>query len=381
MINRKLFLPEHEQFRDAVGKFLDTEVVPFYEQWEADGHVDPSLWQKAGEQGFLCPNVTEEYGGVGVDYRYNTIINEEVHRRGLTGIGWSVHSDMVVPYFYFNGSEHIKQKYLPSCITGETVCAVAMTEPGAGSDLQAIKTSAVLDGDEYVINGSKTFISNGHLANLYVVVCKTDMALGAKGISLILVESDTPGFSRGANLNKLGMKAQDTAELFFNDVRVPKENLIGEEGKGFHYLMKELATERLTVAVEALAAAKGAFNHTVEYVKERKAFGKAIAEFQNTQFKLAELDAQITTMQVYLDRCVELLIAKELSAVDAAKAKLMATELLGRVTDEGVQLHGGYGYMWEYPITRAYADARVKRIVGGSSEIMKIIIARDVLRD
>jgi len=381
MIPRTVFEPEHEQFRESVRKFLETEAVPHHAQWEKEGQIDRQLWFKAAEQGFLAPTVPEAYGGVGVDFRYNAIIDEEVSRLGLTGIGFGLHSDIAVPYILHNGSEAQKQKYLPRCISGEIVTAIAMTEPGTGSDLQGVKTTAVLDGDEYVINGSKTFITNGQQADLVIVVCKTDPSAGAKGISLILVEAGTPGFDKGTNLEKVGMKAQDTSELFFQDVRVPKENLLGEEGRGFVYLMQELPQERLSIALVAMACAESILAQTVDYVNERKAFGKPIAAFQNTQFKLAELDADITAQRVFVDRCLALHVQGKLDSVTASKAKLITTELQGRVVDECLQLHGGYGYMWEYPVARAFADARVQRIYGGTSEVMKLIIARSLFQD
>ncbi|NIB40623.1 acyl-CoA dehydrogenase [Pseudomaricurvus alkylphenolicus] len=383
MIPRTIFETEHEQFRESVRKFLEAEAVPYHEQWEEDGQIDRQLWYKAGEQGFLCPTVPEEYGGVGVDYRYNAIVTEEVARLGLTGIGFTLHSDIVVPYILHNGSEAQKRKYLPGCLSGELVTAIAMTEPGTGSDLQGIKTTAELDGDHYVINGAKTFITNGQQADLVIVVCKTnqDSSAGAQAFSLLLVEADTTGFQRGKNLKKIGLKAQDTSELFFQDVRVPKENLLGEEGKGFLYLMQELSQERLSLALAAVSSCEAVLQHTVDYVKERKAFGKPVAAFQNTQFKLAELDAEITAMRVFVDRCLELHIQDKLDAVGASKAKLLSTELQGRVMDECLQLHGGYGYMWEYPVARAFADARVQRIYGGTSEVMKLIVGRSLLAD
>lgn len=379
MIPRTVFDSDHELFRDMVRKFLESEAVPHYEQWEEDGQVDRALWNKAGEQGMLCPTVPEEYGGVGVDFRYNAIVIEEVFRLGLTGIGWGLHSDIAVPYLVAYGSEQQKQKYVPKCVSGEIVTAIAMTEPGTGSDLQRVKTSAVLDGDHYVLNGSKTFITNGQLADLVIVVAKTDPSAGAKGTSLFLVEADSPGFSKGKNLKKIGMKAQDTSELFFDDVRVPKENLLGQEGMGFVYLMQELPQERLSVALSAVANAEGILKLTLDYVRERKAFGQPIAAFQNTQFKLAELDAELTMMRVFIDKCLELHIAGELDVPTAAKAKLLSTELQCKVIDECLQLHGGYGYMWEYPVARAYADARVQKIYAGTSEIMKLIIARSLM--
>ena len=379
MIPRQVFDSDHEQFRDMVIKFLKTEAVPYHEEWEEQGQVSREVWLKAGQQGMLCPTMPEQYGGVGVDFRYNAIVTEEIARLGLTGIGWGLHSDIAVPYLESYGTEQQKQKYLPRCISGEIITAIAMTEPGTGSDLQGVKTHAVLDKDEYVINGSKTFITNGQMADLVIVVVKTDPAAGAKGTSLLLVEAGTPGFDKGKNLKKIGMKAQDTSELFFDNVRVPKENLLGQEGMGFAYLMRELAQERLSVALGAVASAEGILQHTLDYVRDRKAFGGSIASFQNTQFKLAEVDADLTMLRVFIDRCLELHIAGELDAATAAKAKLLSTEIQCRAIDECLQLHGGYGYMWEYPVARAYADARVQKIYAGTNEIMKVIIARSLM--
>lgn len=379
MIPRTIFESEHEMFRDSVRKFLEAEVAPHHAQWEKDGQIDRAIWNKGGEQGFLAPTVPEEYGGVGVDFRYNAIVDEEVGRMGCTGVGWGLHSDIAVPYILNYGSEELKQKYLPKCVTGEIVTAIAMTEPGTGSDLQSVKATAVLDGDEYVINGSKTFITNGQHADLVIVVAKTNPEEAGAGISLILVEAGTPGFEKGQNLEKIGMKAQDTSELFFQDVRVPKENLLGEEGMGFIYLMQELPQERLSVAISATANAESIIEQTVAYVKERKAFGKSIATFQNTQFKLAELDAEVTMLRAFVDRCMELHIEGKLDVPTAAKAKLLSSDMQCKVIDECLQLHGGYGYMWEYPVARAYADARVQRIYAGTNEIMKLIIGRSLL--
>ncbi|WP_299980878.1 acyl-CoA dehydrogenase family protein [uncultured Pseudoteredinibacter sp.] len=379
MIPRTVYEPEHELFRESVRKFLEVEAAPYHAQWEKDGQVDRALWNKAGEQGFLAPTIPEEYGGVGVDFRYNAIVDEEVSRAGLSGIGWGLHSDIGVPYILNYGSEELKQKYMPKFVSGEMVTAIAMTEPGAGSDLQGVKTSAVLDGDEWVINGSKTFITNGQHADVVIVVAKTDPDAGAKGTSLILVEAGTPGFEKGTNLEKIGMKAQDTSELFFQDVRVPKGNLLGEEGMGFIYLMQELPQERLSVGVNAIASARSILDQTVEYVKERKAFGRSVATFQNTQFKLAELDTEITSAQVFVDRCLELHVEGKLDVPTAAKLKLLSTDLQCKVIDECLQLHGGYGYMWEYPVARAYADARIQKIYAGTNEIMKLIIGRTLL--
>ncbi len=381
MIPRTVYETDHEQFRDSVRKFFESEAVPYHAQWEKDGQIDRELWRKAGELGLLSPTVPEAYGGLGLDFRYNAIVDEEFSRLGLMGIGFGLHSDIAVPYIVNHGREAQKQKYLPGCVSGDIVTAIAMTEPGTGSDLQGVKTTAVLDGDEWVINGSKTFITNGQHADLVVVVCKTDPAAGAKGVSLLLVEAGTAGFEKGSNLEKVGMKAQDTSELFFQDVRVPKENLLGEEGKGFVYLMQELPQERLSIAVLAVSHAQSILDQTVEYVKERKAFGKPIAALQNTQFELAEMDAELTAMRVFVDRCLELHVEGKLDTVAASKAKLLATELQFKTINRCLQLHGGYGYMWEYPVARAFADSRVQCIYGGTSEIMKLIIGRALVTD
>jgi alkylation response protein AidB-like acyl-CoA dehydrogenase len=380
MIPRTLFDAEHDLFRETVRRFLDVEAVPFHHEWEKQGQVDRKLWFKAGEQGFLCPTVNEAYGGVGTDFRYNVVVDEELARAGVSGIGWGLHSNIVAPYIEHYGSEEMKQRLLPKMVTGELVGAIAMTEPGAGSDLQGIKTTAVKDGDHYIINGSKTFITNGQHADIVIVVCKTDPKAGAKGTSLIIVEQGMKGFSKGRNLEKVGLKAQDTSELFFQDVRVPAANLIGAENQGFIYLMQELPQERLGVSVSAVACSESLIEQTVAYVKQRNAFGKTVASFQNTQFKLAELAAEVTQQRVFLDRCIELHIQGKLDTIAASKAKLLTTDLQCKVADECVQLHGGYGFMWEYPVTRAWADARVQRIYAGTNEIMKLIIGRDLLK-
>ncbi len=380
MIPRTLFSSEHELFRSSVKKFLEAEAIPFHEQWEKAGQVDRELWLKAGEQGFLCPSTPEQYGGFDADWLYTAIVDEEVAYSGCTGIGWGLHSNIVGPYVEHYGSEEQKRHYLPKMVSGECITAIAMTEPGAGSDLQGVKTHAVADGDDYILNGSKTFITNGQLADMVIVVAKTDPKGGARGISLFLVDAGTPGFSKGKNLEKVGMKSQDTSELFFQDVRVPKTKLLGEEGMGFVYLMQELPQERLGIAVTAIAAAERGLNFTVDYVKERKAFGKPIAGFQNTQFKLAEMATELTVARAFLDRCMELHLEGQLDVPTAAMAKLHCTDLQCKVLDECVQLHGGYGYMWEYPVARGWADARVQRIYGGTNEVMKLVIGRDVLK-
>lgn len=382
MIKRTAFDSEHDMFRDSFRKFLKEEAVPFHEQWEKDGQVSHEFWKKAGAQGYLCPTVPEAYGGSEADFRYNAVVSEEVANFGLTGIGFNLHSDIAVPYLMAYGSEAQKQKYLPGCVSGDIVTAIAMTEPGTGSDLQNVKTSAVLsdDGEHYILNGSKTFITNGQLADLVIVVAKTNPDGGSKSSSLLLVETGMEGFVKGQNLHKIGMKAQDTSELFFQDVKVPKANLLGEEGMGFIYLMQELPQERLSVSLAAVSCAESILAQTIEYVKERKAFGKTIASFQNTQFKLAEMSSTVTMARVFIDKCLELHIDKELDSVTAAKLKLLTTDIQCDVVDECLQLHGGYGYMWEYPVARAYADARVQKIYAGTNEIMKLIIGRDLIK-
>lgn len=379
MIPRTVYEQEHEMFRDSVRKFLEDEIAPHHEQWEKEGQVDRSAWLKAGEMGMISPTVPEEFGGVGVDFRYNAIVDEEVARLGLTGLGFALHSDIAVPYIIHYGTEEQKKKYLPKLVSGEMISAIAMTEPGTGSDLQGVKTTAVKEGDDFIINGSKTFITNGQLADLTIVVAKTDPSQGAKGTSLILVETGTAGFSKGQNLKKVGMKAQDTSELFFENVRVPQSNLLGEENKGFIYLMQDLPQERLSVSITAIAAAESILEQTIEYTKERKAFGKPISALQNTQFKLAELSTELTAARVFLDRCLELHLEEKLDSVTASKAKLLCTDLQCKVMDECLQLHGGYGYMWEYPVARAWADSRVQKIYAGTNEIMKLIIGRSLV--
>ena len=379
MLQRRIYEPEHEMFRDAVRKFFDKELKPNHEAWEDAGVVPRDFWLKSGEQGLLAPQVPEEYGGPGGDYRYLAIIDEELGLAGASGPGFAVHSDICAGYLLAHGSEDQKKEWLPKMVSGEAIFAVAMTEPNTGSDLQGVKTTAILDGNQYVVNGSKTFISNGQNADVVIVVAKTDPSQGAKGISLILVETDREGYRVGRNLDKMGMSAADTSEMFFDDVRVPTSNLLGaEEGQGFIQLMNELPQERLGIAINAQANAQYAFDLTVEYVKERKAFGQAIFDFQNTRFKLAELKTQIEVGWAFIDKCIDHHMRRELTAQDAAMCKLWVTEMLGRVVDEGVQLHGGYGYMNEYPITKLYKDARVQRIFGGTSEIMKELISRGI---
>jgi len=376
MIPRTLYSEDHEIFRDAVAKFFEKEVVPYHDQWERDGQVPKEFWRKAGQAGILCCDMPEEYGGGGADFKMAAIVNEEQARLGISGPNFAVHSDIVAPYVLHFGSEDQKKTWLPKMASGECVGAIAMTEPGTGSDLQGVKTRAVMEGNQYVINGSKTFISNGQNCGFVIVVAKTDPDKGAHGTSLFIVEEDREGFARGRNLEKIGLHAQDTSELFFEDVRVPPENMLGQEGQGFVQLMQELPRERLLIAIGGISNAEAALQWTIDYTRERQAFGKAISQFQNTRFKLAEMKADLSVARVYLDHCIELLNTGDLDVESAAIAKLTASELQCRVLDECLQLFGGYGYMREYPIARAWADARVQRIYGGTSEIMKELIAR-----
>ena len=375
-IERTLFNGDHEIFRGTVRRFVDNEIAPFHAEWEKDGKISREAWTKAGKLGLLCASVPEEYGGGGVDRTFSVILMEELARAGASGPGFGLHSEIVAPYINRYGSPEQKEKYLPKMAKGEIIGAIAMTEPGAGSDLQAVRTTAIKDGNELVINGSKTFITNGAMADVVIVVCKTDPEAGARGTSLVLVEADTEGFRKGRNLEKIGMKAQDTSELFFNEARVPMTNMLGEEGKGFVYLKQELAWERLQVAVSAVASMEAALDWTIDYAKERMAFGEPIINLQNTQFKLAEAKTEVTVARTFVDKLISLMLEDKLDAETAAMAKWWTSDLQNKVIDECLQLHGGYGYMWEFPIARAWADARVQRIYAGSNEIMKVIIGR-----
>ena len=378
MIPRTLFSPEHEAFRDSARRFMEQEVKPRDENWQEQGYVDRDVWLKAGGNGFLCMSMPEEYGGAGADRLYSMVLLEEQARANISSLGWGLHSEIVAPYLLNYGGEALKKKYLTKMASGEMIGAIAMSEPGAGSDLQAVKTSAIRKGDRYVVNGSKTFITNGWNCDLVIVVAKTDPALGAKGTSLVVVDTSMKGFTKGKRLKKIGLKGQDTAELFFDNVEVPAENLIGQENNGFVYLMQELPWERMQIAITAAAKAEAAVRWTIDYVRERKAFGKPIASFQTTRFKLAELATEVQAARVFVDRCMELLLAKQLDTATASMAKYWVTDLECRVIDECLQLHGGYGYMWEFPIAQAYADARVQRIYGGTNEIMKELISRSL---
>jgi len=376
MIERTLFSDEHRMFRDSVRRFMEQEVVPHHDQWEDQGYVDREVWLKAGQNGLLCATMPEAYGGAGADKLYSIVVMEETARVNATGLGFGLHSEIVAPYILHYGSEEQKRRLLPKMATGETIGAIAMSEPAAGSDLQGVRTTAVRRGDVYVLNGSKTFITNGWHADVVIVVAKTNPKAGAKGTSLLLVERGMKGFEKGKRLKKVGMKAQDTSELFFDNVEVPAHNLLGNDNEGFVYLMQELPWERLQIAIGAIENAQAAIDWTSDYVKERKVFGTTVSTFQNTRFKLAELQTEVQIGRVFVDKCIELLLAGTLDTATASMAKYWCSDLQCKVIDECVQLHGGYGYMWEYPIARAYADARVQRIYGGTNEIMKEVITR-----
>ncbi len=366
-------------FNDAVGRFFDEKAPESrVAKWREDGKVERVFWNEAAEAGLSCLSIPEEYGGMGGDYRHEVVLMEQLGAKGVDGFGLSLHNAIVAPYILLCGTEEQKQRWLPRMATCELVSAIAMTEPGAGSDLQGIKTTAKLDGNEYVINGSKTFITNGQTANLIIVVCKTDPAQGARGTSLLVVETDqVEGFERGRNLDKLGQEAADTSELFFNDVRVPTNNLLGEgEGQGFFQLMGQLPQERLNIAVQAIATIERALGLTIDYVKNRDAFGKKIIDFQNTQFVLAECKTEATVARVFVDHCIEAHLKGKLDAATASMAKYWLTDLENKIVDRCLQLFGGFGYMAEYPIARMYRDSRVQRIYGGTNEIMKVLIAR-----
>ena len=378
MIARTLFSPEHDTFRDSVRRFMEQEVAPHDERWQEQGYADREVWRKAGANGFLCASMPEQYGGAGADKLYSIVLMEEQARANNSTLGFGLHSEIVAPYLLRYGSEALKKKYLPKMATGEMIGAIAMSEPGAGSDLQGVKTTAVKRNAHYVLDGSKTFITNGWNCDLVIVVAKTDPAKGAKGTSLVVVDTAMKGFTKGKRLKKMGLKGQDTAELFFDNVEVPTENLLGQENNGFVYLMQELPWERLQIAIGAVAKAEAALEWTRAYVTERKAFGRPVASFQNTRFKLAELATEVQVARVFVDRCIELLLDEKLDAVAASMAKYWVSDLECKVMDECVQLHGGYGYMWEFPIARAYVDARVQRIYGGTNEIMKEVISRSL---
>jgi alkylation response protein AidB-like acyl-CoA dehydrogenase len=378
MIPRTLFLPEHQTFRDSVRRFMQDEVAPHDERWQEQGYADREVWRKAGANGLLCPTMPPEYGGAGADKLYSVVLFEEQARANNSTLGFGLHSEIVAPYLLAYGCDALKEKYLPKMASGEMISAIAMSEPGAGSDLQGVKTTALKRNGFYLLNGSKTFITNGWNCDLVIVVAKTDPAKGAKGTSLLVVDTAMKGFTKGKRLKKMGLKGQDTAELFFDNVAVPAQNLLGQEGNGFVYLMQELPWERLQIAISAVAKAEAALEWTRSYVTERKAFGRPVASFQNTRFKLAELATEVQVARVFVDRCIELLLDKKLDTATASMAKYWVSDLECKVMDECVQLHGGYGYMWEFPIARAYVDSRVQRIYGGTNEIMKEVISRSL---
>jgi alkylation response protein AidB-like acyl-CoA dehydrogenase len=380
MIPRTLFTPEHETFRTQVRRFMAEEVTPNRERWEEQQHVDRSIWTRAGELGFLCTAIPAEYGGMGGDRLYSTIMIEETAYAADSSLGFALHSDIVSSYILNFGTEAQKHHGLPKLAIGETIGAIAMTEPGTGSDLQAVKTTAVVDGDDYIINGSKIFITNGYLCDLAIVVAKTGSSgNGSQDISLILVEAARAGFSKGRPLKKIGMKGQDTCELFFENVRVPRENLLGKvEGQGFKMLMKELAWERMIVAVLSQSSAELSWQLARDYTVQRKVFGHPIGSYQYNRFRLAEMRTEITIGRVFVDRCLELVLKNQLEQDAAAAAKLWVTEMQGRITDQCLQLHGGYGYMLEYPIARIYTDTRAQRIYAGTNEIMREVVARSM---
>lgn len=378
-IPRTIFGEEHRLFAESLDRFIEVEVAPHYERYEEQGYIDREVWRRAGESGYLCTSMPEEYGGAGADKLYSVVLFEQPARRAVQNLlGMLLHSEIVAPYLLHYGSEFLKRKYLPGMATGELIGAIAMTEPAAGSDLQGIRATAVRDGDHYLLNGSKTFITNGFHCDLVIVVAKTDPGKGAKGTSLFVVDTTMAGFSKGRRLKKIGMKAQDTGELFFDNVRVPVDHLLGQENRGFAYLMSELPWERLQIAITAVAQMEAAIDWTSLYCRERRAFGKEIMQFQNTRFTLAEAMTEVQIARVFIDRCIELHIRGELDATAASMAKYWCTDLQCKVLDACLQLHGGYGYMWEYPIARAWADSRVARIYGGSNEIMKELIARQL---
>ncbi|MCC6707454.1 MAG: acyl-CoA dehydrogenase family protein [Gammaproteobacteria bacterium] len=376
MIPRNIYSSDHELFRDAVRRFVEAEIQPHHAQWEKDGVVSREVWRSAGANGLLCSFVPEQYGGPGGDFLHTAIVIEELAKVEATGPAFHLHSGIVAPYILHYGTEAQKQRWLPGMCAGEIIGAIAMTEPGAGSDLQGMRARAVREGDDYVLNGQKTFISNGQIADLVITVAKTDPDAGAKGMSLLVAERGDAGFTRGRNLEKVGWHAQDTSELFYSDVRLPADRLLGDENRAFKYLMQELAQERLIVAIRSITTLETAVANTVAYTRQREAFGKPLFALQNTRFKLAECQTQAVVARTFVDRCLEMHMQGQLDANDAAMAKLHVTETLGKVLDECLQLHGGYGYMWEYPIARAWAGHRVSRIAGGSSEIMKEIISR-----
>ncbi len=382
LIERKIYATEeHKMMQSMIQEFISNEIMGQLDEWEKQGMVSRDIWKRAGELGLLCLDMPEQYGGGGLDFTFNSLLIEEFAKKGITGPGFSLHSDIVAPYLLNYGTEAQKSKYLPLMAKGELITAIGMTEPNCGSDLKALLTTAEDKGDHYLVNGQKTFITNGYMCDMAIVAVKTNVNTADEGVTLLILESDMEGFNKGKPLKKIGMKSQDTAELFFDNVKVPKENRLGDEKMGFKIMMKELARERLTVGIMAVATAEGAIEDTIKYTTERTAFGSAIAGFQNTQFKIAESVTQMQIHQAFLDRCIELMDKHELSSESASMIKYSATDMCGKVVDDCLQLFGGYGYMWDYPIARMYADNRVTRIYAGTNEIMKILIARRLFKD
>jgi len=382
LIQRKIYdSEEHKMMRAMIQEFIANDILDQLEEWEKNGMVSREIWKRAGELGLLCLDIPEEYGGGGLDFTFNALLIEEFAKKGITGPGFSLHSDIVAPYLLYYGTETQKQKYLPLMAKGEMITAIGMTEPNCGSDLKALRTTAEDKGDHYLVNGQKTFITNGFMCDMAIVAVKTNLNTEDEGVSLLIMESTMQGFNKGIPLKKIGMKSQDTAELFFDNVKVPKENRLGDEKTGFKMMMQELARERLTVGIFAVGTAEGAIQNTLDYTTKRTAFDMPISGFQNTQFKLVECATQMQIHQAFMDRCIELLVDHKLTAESASMIKYSATDMCGKVVDECLQLFGGYGYMWDYPIAHMYADNRVARIYAGTNEIMKIVIARKLFKD
>ncbi|CAM3022764.1 acyl-CoA dehydrogenase family protein [Flavobacterium frigoris] len=382
LIERKIYASEeHKMMQGMIQEFISNEIMDKLDEWEKEGLVGREIWKRAGDLGLLCIDMPEIYGGGGLDFSFNALFIEEFAKKGISGPGFSLHSDIVAPYLLKYGTEDQKQKYLPQMAKGEMITAIGMTEPNCGSDLKALRTTAEDKGDHYVVNGQKTFITNGFMCDMAIVAVKTNVNTDQEGVTLLIMESSMEGFSKGIPFKKIGMKSQDTCELFFDNVKVPKENRLGEERMGFKIMMEELARERLTVGIFAVATAEGAIESTIAYTTEREAFKTQIAGFQNSQFKLAECTTQMQIHQAFLDRCIELLVDHKLTTETASMIKYSATDMCGNVVDECLQLFGGYGYMWDYPIARMYADNRVARIYAGTNEIMKIVIARGLFKD
>ncbi|MEZ7499764.1 acyl-CoA dehydrogenase family protein [Flavobacterium sp. Arc3] len=382
LIERKIYASEeHKMMQGMIQEFISNEIIDHIDEWEKEGMVSREIWKRAGELGLLCIDMPEMYGGGGLDFSFNALLIEEFAKKGISGPGFSLHSDIVAPYLLKYGTEAQKQKYLPQMAKGDMITAIGMTEPNCGSDLKALRTTAEDKGDHYVVNGQKTFITNGFMCDMAIVAVKTNVNTDQEGVTLLIMETAMEGFSKGIPFKKIGMKSQDTCELFFDNVKVPKENRLGEERMGFKIMMEELARERLTVGIFAVATAEGAIENTIAYTTEREAFKTQIAGFQNTQFKLAECTTQMQIHQAFLDRCIELLVDHKLTTETASMIKYSATDMCGSVVDECLQLFGGYGYMWDYPIARMYADNRVARIYAGTNEIMKIVIARGLFKD